>query len=294
MILLLGAAFAFALPAGSAFGQEQPPKESAGEAKDKKPSGKGKFGKGLPKSGRLGKSLTGLAIMRLRETQTLGRTEIADLDVKTEGKGRITRMQRILRYVQREDGLEKKLVRIIAPASSRHFGALTIEVESGQDLQWIYLPEARRIKRLATSEVTESFADTGFAIEDLRSEDLDSHRYKTLGIKDVQGRKAYEIEATPIPGRTRALKGYSKRTIYVDTERWVELQIDFYDPGGKLLKRQQNLRWKAVGEIFRPYRIKMTEFQNGRTTWLRFRSWEANIEFPDDMFTTRELAREHE
>ncbi|MFC1707928.1 outer membrane lipoprotein-sorting protein, partial [Planctomycetota bacterium] len=156
-----------------------------------------------------------------------------------------------------------------------------------------YLQDLRRVKRVATSQVTESFAGTGFAFEDLRAEDLHAHRYRTVGRKQIQGRDAYLIEARPIRGRVRALKGYSKRIIYVDAVHWVEMQIDFYDHQGRHAKTQHHTKWQSVANIWRPYRVKMVEHLRHRTTWLRFRSWEANVKLDDELFTTRELIREH-
>src|SRR5205085_7922690 len=106
--------------------------------------------------------------------------------------------RRLMRYVKREGGLERSLVRFVEPPGFRWLAALTIEVKEGNDDQWLYLPDVRKIKRVPRAQSTEAFAGTGFTFEDLRAEDLDSHRYATLGQAEVMGRPALEIEAVPI------------------------------------------------------------------------------------------------
>src|SRR5687767_2222860 len=63
----------------------------------------GKFGTGGQPG--LGKAVTGIAIMRLRQTQTLGKTEIAELDIRIEQEGGFDHRRRLMRYVKREKEL---------------------------------------------------------------------------------------------------------------------------------------------------------------------------------------------
>jgi outer membrane lipoprotein-sorting protein len=238
------------------------------------------------------KDLAGLTVMRLRQTKTLGDTEIAELDILIEASGQFDKRRRLMRYIKRTGGLERSLLRFEGPPQFRWLAALTIEVKSGADDQWLYLPDIRKVKRVSRAESTESFAGTGFAIEDLRSEDLEAHTYRTLRKVPLQGREAYEIEALPVEDHIRAMAGYKKRHIFVDAERYVEMKVDFYDEDGALLKTQENSDWRKVKDIYRPYRVLMREHQRKRVTWIQFRSWKVNEPIDDDLFTTRELTRE--
>jgi len=234
----------------------------------------------------------GLEIMQRRERETLPEAEFAELDIRIEAAGAIDRSRRLERYVKRSGGLERLLVRFQSPPQYRSLAVLTIEEPAGDDQQWFYLPEQRKPKRVTRAESSESFAGTGFTFEDLRHEETDAHAYTTLGTLELQGRPAFEIEAIPIQGELRAMKGYAKRHIFVDAERLVELRIDFYDENSKYEKTQENTDWRQVGKIWRPFKTLMREPVRKRTTWIKFVSWETDRAIDDSLFTTRELARE--
>jgi len=258
----------------------------------KKPEiSKGKPGPG--KSAVKGRKLmAGTEVMRLRALRSLPQDERAELDIRVEEKGRISdKRRRLVRSILRKDGLERSLLRFHAPPTVRGLAVLTIEKRDGDDDQWIYDPGLRKPKRTTRSQVTESFAGTGFTFEDLRAEDLAAHEYRTVALKTVQARPAWIVEVKPRPGKIRALRGYSRRRLSIDSERYVTLRIDFYDARGKLIKYQENTRWKAIGGVYRPYRVRMKELSRDRTTYIRFRSWVANEGIAGSLFTTRELSR---
>jgi len=230
--------------------------------------------------------------MQRRAATTLAASETADLDVLIREKGSPDHRRRLSRTIQRTGGLERSLLRFTEPPSHRGLAALTVEHPGEHDDQWLYLPEGRRVKRVPRAQSTADFAGTSFCFEDLRAENLDSHQYRLLGLVQLQRRPAYRVEALPRPDRPRAIRGYARRVISVDAERWVELKIEFYDAAGRLVKTQENTDWRPVGPIFRPYRVVMREEQRPRRTYIQFRSWEANVPLREGLFTLRELQRE--
>lgn len=233
-----------------------------------------------------------LKIMKLRASKSLPKDERSVIDIRVEENGRFDRTRSLIRYVLRKDGKEKSMFRFTSPSTFRNLAVLTIESKDGDDKQWMYIPSRRKVKRVARSQSIENFAGSGFSFEDLRAEALDGHSYKTLARKKVQGRPTYVIESRPKKDEVRALKAYSKRLLYIDTERFVIMRVDFFNKKGDLVKIQENSRWSVVGGVYRPYRAKMKELTKNRTTWIRFRTWAANEGLPSKLFTTRELMRE--
>jgi hypothetical protein len=233
-----------------------------------------------------------LKIMKLRASRSLPADEKSTVDLRVEENGRFDKKRSLVRYVLRKNGKEKSLFRFTSPANFRNLAVLTLENDDGDDQQYMYIPRRRKVKRVPRSQSVENFAGGGFAFEDFRAEALDAHSYKTLGKKKIQGRPTYMIEAKPKAGEVRALKGYGRRILYVDAERYVIMRVEFYDKNDRFLKIQENSRWAVVGGVYRPYRAKMKELTRDRTTWVKFKTWAANEGLSAKLFTTRELKRE--
>ncbi|HUI25402.1 MAG TPA: DUF1329 domain-containing protein [Candidatus Kryptonia bacterium] len=168
------------------------------------------------------------------------------------------------------DGIRYKeiLSPIVAPFDMKGVGQLAFRYLSAarQDDTWLYVPAIRRIRRMSTSQRSDSLfgQDTdqdsywGFSGHIAWSE------WKLLGVKEVLGvvhrenyppkrcpggadfvycdnwekRRAYVIEGVS----KMPQYAYGKRIIYIDTEAWVVMYSDIYDKRGEL--------WKVWLEFF--------------------------------------------
>ena len=75
----------------------------------------------------------------------------------------------------------------------------------------------------------------------------------------------HKINAIP----TYADTGYSRLTIYLDPTTWQQVQIDYFDLAGVLLKTKLSTRLKKFHERYwRAERIEMRNHQNGKRTIL--------------------------
>jgi hypothetical protein len=168
------------------------------------------------------------------------------------------------------DGIRYKeiLAPVVAPFDMKGVGQLSFRYLSAarQDDTWLYVPAIRRIRRMSTSQRSDSLfgQDTdqdsywGFSGHIAWSE------WKLLGVKEVLGvvhRKHYPPQRCPgggdfaycdewekrpvyvIEGVSKMPQyAYSKRILYLDSEAWVVLYSDIYDKRGEL--------WKVWLEFF--------------------------------------------
>ncbi|HVN83456.1 MAG TPA: DUF1329 domain-containing protein [Candidatus Binatia bacterium] len=157
---------------------------------------------------------------------------------------------------------------IVAPFDMKGVGQLSFRFLSAgrQDDTWLYVPAIRRIRRMSTSQRSDSLfgQDTdqdsywGFSGHIAWSE------WKLLGVKEVLGvvhRANYPPQRCPggadfiycdnwekrqvyvIEGISKMPQyAYSKRILYIDKEAWVVLYSDIYDKRGEL--------WKIWVEFF--------------------------------------------
>jgi len=168
------------------------------------------------------------------------------------------------------DGIRYKEITspVINPFDMKGVGQLSFRYLSAdrQDDTWLYVPAIRRIRRMSTSQRSDS----------LFGQDTDQDSYwgfsghiawsdwKLLGVKDVLAvmhREHYRPERCPggadfvycdnwekrqayvIEGTTKLSQyAYGKRVLYIDTEAWVVMTSDIYDKRGEL--------WKVWIEFF--------------------------------------------
>ncbi len=168
------------------------------------------------------------------------------------------------------DGIRYKeiLSPVVSPFDMKGVGELSFRYLSAarQDDTWLYVPAIRRIRRMSTTQRSDSLfgqdtdADSywGFSGHIAWSE------WKLLGVREVLGvvhrehfrpqrcpggadftycdnwekRRAYVIEGvSKLPQYA-----YGKRVLYIDAEAWVVMSSDIYDKRGEL--------WKVWMEFF--------------------------------------------
>ena len=95
-----------------------------------------------------------------------GKKRVRDLKTYTKDKG--------------EDKL--KLMFFLTPADVRNTGFLTYDYEDSNkdDDQWLYLPELKKVKRIASSDKSSSFMGSDFTYSDMTSRNVDDYTYKIM------------------------------------------------------------------------------------------------------------------
>ena len=84
--------------------------------------------------------------------------------MKLVDKGGDVKQRKLVRYLLRgKDQLNKVLIRFSAPRDVEGTGMLTFEGPDGRDEQWLYLPSAKKTRRIAASGKKNKFMGTEFA-----------------------------------------------------------------------------------------------------------------------------------
>ncbi|MCZ6760301.1 MAG: outer membrane lipoprotein-sorting protein, partial [Gemmatimonadetes bacterium] len=164
---------------------------------------------------------------------------------------------------------DRVIVRFTSPNDIRGVAALNYENRGGSDDNWLYLPATKRVRRISGANNTSSFQGTEFTYEDLSSLDPQEYKFTYEGEAQVAVDETqvttHKINAIP----TYADTGYSRLTIYLDPTTWQQVQIDYFDLAGVLLKTKLSTRLKKFHERYwRAERIEMRNHQNGKRTIL--------------------------
>ncbi len=152
-------------------------------------------------------------------------------------KGRARERALVTRVKRDKQGDARVLLKFLSPADIREVGLLTWEHGAGRkDDQWLYLPAARAVKRIAGATRKGAFMGTDLAYEDLQAEDLSRHSYTLLGSEAVDGVDCWKVEAQPGDKAERSLTGYGRRVLWVRKQDWVTARIDFFNHARKHVK----------------------------------------------------------
>nr|MBV6630057.1 outer membrane lipoprotein-sorting protein [Oceanococcus sp. HetDA_MAG_MS8] len=186
-----------------------------------------------------------------------------------------------------DDG-DKGLIIFDHPKDVRGTALLTFSHKSGSDDQWLYLPALKRTKRIASNNKSGPFMGSEFAYEDLSSQEVEKYTYKYLRDESYEGQPVFVIERFPVDDNS----GYTRQIVWMDSERYIPLKVEFYD------RKQSHLKTLTLHEYeqykdkhWRPLRLEMVNHQTGKSTTLSFAEYEFDLGLGERDFDQGALAR---
>lgn len=132
------------------------------------------------------------------------------------------------------------------------------------DDQWLYLPAARKVRRISAADRGDYFLGTDFSYEDIKLESRISevdYNHTTLREEEVDGHRCYVIESIPVEDKTAKELGYGKVQNWIDAEIWMSRKI------------------------------VAKNHKTGHTSHFKFTEVDYEAEVNDDIFTERALVR---
>ena len=156
------------------------------------------------------------------------------------------------------------------------------------DDQWLFLPALKRVKRIASANKSGPFVGSEFAYEDLTSQEVEKYTYKWLRDEKTPQAKYFVIEAYP----AYQYSGYTKQIVWVDSDMYQPMKIEFYDRKGALLKTltYSGMR-QYLSQYWRADRMYMENHQTGKTTELLWNNWAFKTGLVDRDFEKNTLKR---
>ena len=202
-------------------------------------------------------------------------------------------VREVKRYTRKDaEGQFKYLVVFHNPPGVKGVALLTWQHQNADDDQWMYLPAyGDKMKRIATGSKKNYFMGTDFTFEDLVSESRDKFTYDRKPDEALGGIDCYVVDATPSDPELIKETGYSKRTLWIKKDTFVDVRTDYFDKQGKLLKRQTSTDFVNIaGPMWRPTTATMENLSTSHSTIVKVdqRTFEESA-VPDDDFQERFL-----
>ena len=207
--------------------------------------------------------------MELRNKQ--GDTSSRQLRVKTlEVKG---------------DG-DKSLSVFDEPADVKGTAVLTFSHAKEADEQWLYLPEIKRVKRIASKNKSGPFMGSEFAYEDIASQELDKYTYKYLKDENLNNIDCFVMERVPVYEDS----GYVRQVVWINKKEYRPEKIIFYDRKNDLLKTLQFSNYQQyLNQYWRAGNMQMENHQTGKSTVLTWNNYKFKNDLKDKDFDRNSL-----
>lgn len=240
-------------------------------------------------------SKSALEVMQLNDGQRFTNNEYSQITMMLMNKSGVVKERTLeLRISKDKQNHISQLIKFNSPADIKGTGFLSIEQKENEDLQWLYLPAFKKIRRISSGMEKGSFASSEFTFEDLNREDVDEYKYELKGKKDVEGHSCYMIEATPFSKNKLQNSAYSKREICIREDNYVMVNAIFYDNKGLKVKELKASDIKKVlnSDQARAYKLEMTDLTSGRKTVLNYNNIQLECCNENEHFTERYLTKE--
>jgi outer membrane lipoprotein-sorting protein len=189
--------------------------------------------------------------------------------------------QKTREMVMLQKGRDKRLVRFTAPADQRGISFLSLP----GDLQYLYLPAFKKVRRIATSVKNTSFAGTDFTYEDLEAVKM-STRW-TAAFKSREADSTI-MELIPKPGTAT---DYSRQLVTVRNDSFYPVRVEYYDRSGTLSKVLVRGELKQLKGYWVSMDSTMEDVRKHHTTRMLVSDLKLDTGIGDEKFTERYLSQ---
>ncbi|MEE8483178.1 MAG: outer membrane lipoprotein-sorting protein [Nitrospinota bacterium] len=236
------------------------------------------------------------SIMEKADARDDGDNGTSEMEMILIDKKGNKRVRRIKSFSKDKGNDEQRITFFLHPADVKDTGFLTYDYDDPEkdDDQWLFLPELRKTKRIASSDKSGSFMGSDFTYYDMTDRDLEDYDFKLLKESEVRGHKVWVIESTPRTNDVIKESGYTKSVAFVRQDNYVVVRAVNWVKKGKKLKYRDVKKLEQIDGIWVGTEIHMTT-KKGKTTLhktiLKFSNVKFNQNLSDDFFTVRRLEK---
>jgi len=191
-----------------------------------------------------------------------------------------------LRSISKDDA-KKQIIWFLAPADDKGVAFLKIEHDNGDDEMRLWLPAFNKVRRISSSQKSDSFMGSDMSYEDMTSREIDEYTYKLIGEEELDGVLCYKLESIPKP---EAESTYSKFIGWVTKDEYLVLKEESYDKSDRL-EKIRTLEYEEQKGYTVPQKIFVKNVQKRHSTQLTFDEMELDTNVKDDLFHEKNLKR---
>ena len=180
-----------------------------------------------------------------------------------------------------KDNGKKMLLFFKTPKRDKGVGFLKIESDDNDKLS-LFIPKLKKVRRISSSNQSDSFMGSDLSFEDMLSRDLDDFNYKIIKMEDG----FYILESICKDSDSE----YSRHISWITIDDLLTTKEESYDKNNKLLK-EKLFDPVIIKEYHVISKIDVTNIQDQHRTILEINNLEVDGDISDDIFQEKNLKR---
>lgn len=239
-------------------------------------------------------------VMRMVDERDVGSSSITDITMVLIDR-RDRQRVRNLKLYSKDYGLDTKTLSLFeSPADIRGTAYLNFDWNESlrDDDSWLYLPALQRVKRLASSDTSDSFLGSDFTYADINGFEIDWYDYNFVNESEmIDGEDCWVIEIIPKPefkDRAEDATGYSKMQSWISKDKFLQLRAQVWELRGNRIKFFTSSEIELIESIWTVKRLQAITTRNDRqehASVLQINSIDYNVEVADDLLTPEAMQR---
>lgn len=244
--------------------------------------------------------LTATEVMQRYDERYDGDSSVADVTMVLIDR-RDRQRVRDLRIYSKDQGADTKTLSLFeTPADIRGTAYLNFDWDDAErdGDSWLYLPSLQRVKRIASSDTSDSFLGSDFTYADINGFEIDMYDFEFISESEIiDGQDCWLIEAVPKPEFKESAEestGYSKMRSWISKENYLQLRGQVWELRGNRIKYFTASEIEQIDDIWTIKRLQVVTTRNERqehASVLQINSIDYNVDVDDNLLTTESMQR---
>lgn len=206
------------------------------------------------------------------------------------------RVRETVTYRKNEGDNQRSVLFFTAPANVRGTAFLVWDYakDQGDDDQWLYLPAARKVRRISAADRGDYFLGTDFSYDDIKLDgklEDEDFTFSICASKQKDGTSYYCLQAIAKTGDIGKELGYRKVEMLIDPATWMVMQGEFSDSKDKPIRVLKVLEVENVQGFPTRKKLSMSNYKTGHSTLLEFTETDYDADIDERLFTKTALER---
>lgn len=225
------------------------------------------------------------AYFDLKDARTM-RAE-ATMVLIDEDNGRSER--RLVMYEKNEPRGMSSFIEFDAPAAVKGTKFLTVPDDKGNDIQRLYLPALKKVRRISAANNDGKFVGSDFYYYDLKDREFEDFSYTFVKEATMNDAAYNVIEMVP---ENEDESPYSKSRAWVKKKDHFVYRMELYDKDSeKLIKTMAVVETRTIEGVIVPVKVVMDNHRDNHKTLLQLDNVEVNSDVDENVFTVQYLKR---
>lgn len=231
--------------------------------------------------------LTGRDVIQMVRDRPSPLSSIAQIKMTLVNRKGDTHIREFITWSVKRGDTTKSITKVLAPDTMKGKGFLFIK-EGKESIQYIYLPEMKRMRRIAGSERRESFLGSDLSYEDLRPRNIDDDEHTLLREEKCGENQCYVVESVPKDPESSI---YGKVISWIRKDILVPVRGEFYTKDGELMKVMEVKDLEKVERYWIVMKSEVEDVRKEHRTIVEIVNLKVDVPIPESYFSERFFMR---